>query len=90
MKIYTKTGDAGETALFGGGRVGKDHARVMTYGTVDELNASIGWAVTQVVDSEIRERLRLLQQPVLHLRPVSEGNHPGLGLDRTRSRPPQQ
>jgi len=61
LKIYTKTGDAGETALFGGGRVGKDHARVMSYGTVDELNASIGWAVTQVVDSEIRERLRLLQ-----------------------------
>jgi cob(I)alamin adenosyltransferase len=61
VKIYTKTGDAGETALFGGGRVGKDHIRVATYGTVDELNASIGWAVTQVVDADIRARLSLLQ-----------------------------
>lgn len=44
MKIYTRTGDAGETALFGGGRVPKDHARVSAYGDVDELNAAIGIA----------------------------------------------
>jgi cob(I)alamin adenosyltransferase len=44
MKIYTKTGDDGDTALFGGGRVAKDHARVDTYGDVDELNACIGMA----------------------------------------------
>ena len=42
MKIYTKTGDAGETGLFGGGRVGKDHPRVEAYGDVDELNATLG------------------------------------------------
>ena len=42
MKIYTKTGDAGETGLFGGGRVAKDHARVQAYGDVDELNSAIG------------------------------------------------
>jgi cob(I)alamin adenosyltransferase len=42
MKIYTKTGDAGETGLFGGGRVGKDHPRVEAYGDVDELNAVLG------------------------------------------------
>jgi cob(I)alamin adenosyltransferase len=42
MKIYTKTGDSGETGLFGGGRVGKDHPRVEAYGDVDELNASLG------------------------------------------------
>ena len=42
MKIYTKTGDAGETGLFGGGRVAKDHARVQAYGDVDELNSVIG------------------------------------------------
>jgi len=41
-KIYTKTGDDGQTALFGGGRVAKDHARVEAYGDVDELNACIG------------------------------------------------
>ena len=42
MKIYTKTGDMGETALFGGGRVPKDHPRVAAYGDVDELNSVIG------------------------------------------------
>jgi cob(I)alamin adenosyltransferase len=42
MKIYTKTGDAGDTGLFGGGRVGKDHPRVEAYGDVDELNAMLG------------------------------------------------
>jgi cob(I)alamin adenosyltransferase len=44
MKIYTKTGDHGDTALFGGGRVPKDDARVSAYGDVDELNACIGMA----------------------------------------------
>ena len=44
MKIYTKTGDAGETALFDGTRVSKADARVATYGEVDELNAVIGLA----------------------------------------------
>lgn len=42
MKIYTKTGDSGETALFGGERVPKDHPRVAAYGDVDELNSSLG------------------------------------------------
>ena len=42
MRIYTKTGDAGETGLFGGGRVPKDHARVQAYGDVDELNSALG------------------------------------------------
>lgn len=44
MSIYTKTGDSGETSLFGGGRVSKDHPRVAAYGDVDELNAAIGLA----------------------------------------------
>jgi hypothetical protein len=44
MKIYTKTGDAGETGLFGGGRVPKDDPRVEAYGDVDELNSAIGMA----------------------------------------------
>ena len=43
IKIYTKTGDAGDTGLFGGGRVPKDHVRVEAYGDVDELNATLGW-----------------------------------------------
>ena len=44
FKIYTRTGDAGDTALFGGGRVGKDDVRVDAYGDVDELNAALGLA----------------------------------------------
>src|SRR5215470_16568581 len=46
MKIYTRTGDAGQTGLFGGGRVAKDDPRVAAYGEVDELNATIGVART--------------------------------------------
>lgn len=42
MKIYTKTGDAGETGLFGGPRVRKDHVRIEAFGTVDELNSHLG------------------------------------------------
>jgi cob(I)alamin adenosyltransferase len=44
VKIYTRTGDTGETALFGGGRVSKDHPRTSAYGDVDELNSAIGMA----------------------------------------------
>ncbi len=44
MKIYTKTGDGGDTGLFGGGRVGKDDVRVEAYGQVDELNSVLGLA----------------------------------------------
>jgi cob(I)alamin adenosyltransferase len=44
MRIYTRTGDSGDTGLFGGGRVPKNHPRVEAYGDVDELNASIGFA----------------------------------------------
>ena len=44
MKLYTRSGDDGTTGLFGGGRVSKDHPRIEAYGTVDELNATIGLA----------------------------------------------
>ncbi len=46
MKIYTKTGDGGETGLFGGGRIPKDSLRVAAYGEVDEVNAVLGLART--------------------------------------------
>ncbi|MBV9108746.1 MAG: cob(I)yrinic acid a,c-diamide adenosyltransferase [Gemmatimonadetes bacterium] len=45
MKIYTRTGDRGDTGLFGGGRVPKDHVRVDAYGEVDELNSTLGLVV---------------------------------------------
>src|SRR3954471_5678194 len=44
MKIYTRTGDHGDTGLFGGGRVPKNHPRVAAYGDVDELNSTLGVA----------------------------------------------
>jgi cob(I)alamin adenosyltransferase len=46
MKIYTKTGDQGETSLWGGTRVPKDHLRIEAYGTVDELNSWLGYLST--------------------------------------------
>ena len=61
MKIYTRTGDEGDTELFGGGRVPKDHARVAAYGEVDELNSVIGWALTQSSVAATQERLRRIQ-----------------------------
>lgn len=67
MKIYTRGGDGGETALFGGGRVPKDHPRVAAYGTVDELNACLGWAVAVVGGAEVRGRLELVQHDLFAL-----------------------
>lgn len=58
MKIYTRTGDRGETALFGGRRVPKDHARVSAYGAVDEANAAVGLAAAAAdLPLELRPRL---------------------------------
>jgi cob(I)alamin adenosyltransferase len=61
QRIYTKTGDAGETGLFGGGRVVKSHPRVEAYGAVDELNAVLGWVLASVHDDAIRQRLTVIQ-----------------------------
>jgi len=52
MKIYTKTGDKGQTSLFGGKRVAKHHIRIEAYGTVDELNSYIGLIRDQEIDKE--------------------------------------
>lgn len=60
MKIYTKTGDAGKTSLFGGSRVSKDDIRIESYGTVDELNSCIGVLMAEVAYSvlvEVQHRL---------------------------------
>lgn len=61
MKIYTKTGDAGETGLFGGGRVAKDSMRIEAYGTVDELNSVLGILSTETSDKEVLEIISFLQ-----------------------------
>jgi cob(I)alamin adenosyltransferase len=67
VKIYTRTGDEGETGLFGGGRVPKTHARIEALGAVDELNAAIGWAVTQVAVGTTRQGLESLQHELFAL-----------------------
>ena len=67
MKIYTKTGDAGETGLFGGGRVAKDHPRVEAYGDVDELNAVLGMARSVELMPRVDEVLVLVQRDLFSL-----------------------
>src|SRR6478609_1984071 len=61
MKIYTKTGDAGETGLFAGARVRKDDPRIEAYGTVDELNAAIGLARCEPLPTEVEQTLERVQ-----------------------------
>jgi cob(I)alamin adenosyltransferase len=61
MRIYTKTGDAGETGLFDGTRVSKADPRVETYGAVDELNAWLGLVRAQKVDAQIDRLLGTIQ-----------------------------
>ncbi len=61
-KIYTKTGDAGETGLFDGSRVPKNAPAVEAYGSVDELNALLGYACSIIADPEIRKLLLAVQR----------------------------
>ena len=62
MKIYTKTGDNGTTALFGGSRVSKKHIRIDSYGTIDELNAWLGLIRDQEIDLYAKNLLTLIQE----------------------------
>lgn len=61
LKIYTKTGDAGNTSLIGGTKVPKSHIRIDTYGTVDELNSYIGLCNDQLQDGESKHMLKEIQ-----------------------------
>ena len=61
MKIYTKTGDEGKTSLFDNSRVWKSDERIMSYGAVDELNSSIGIALSLEFDHEIKDILIKIQ-----------------------------
>jgi len=65
--IYTKRGDSGETDLFGGPRVGKDHLRVEAYGAVDELNAHIGLCAASTTYEDLRSALRTIQGQLFDL-----------------------
>src|SRR4051812_19810320 len=62
MKIYTRTGDTGETSLFDGTRVRKNDARVDAYGEVDELNAWLGLARVSLRDRDLEDELTEIQR----------------------------
>ena len=67
MRIYTRTGDEGDTGLFGGGRVSKDDPRVEAYGAVDELNAAIGMARAIELMPRVDEILAPVQRDLFGL-----------------------
>lgn len=67
MKIYTKTGDKGTTSLFGGTRVSKNNLRIESYGTVDELNAYIGFIKDQNIAKAIKKTLLKIQNELFTL-----------------------
>ena len=61
-RIYSRSGDLGETSLYKGPRVGKDHLRIAVVGTLDELNAWLGWTLAEEPSAEIGETLAKLQK----------------------------
>ena len=67
MKIYTKTGDDGNTGLQGDFRIAKSHPRILAYGTVDEANAMIGVVLSNVLDDDVREVLNTIQNELFLL-----------------------
>ena len=77
MTIYTRTGDDGDTALFGGGRVPKNNGRVEAYGAVDELNSFVGLALTSLADADVRRGLLLIQNDLFFAR--RQPRYPGRG-----------
>ncbi|MCX6171064.1 MAG: cob(I)yrinic acid a,c-diamide adenosyltransferase [Ignavibacteriales bacterium] len=79
MKIYTKTGDKGETSLFGGKRVRKDDLRIKAYGIVDELNAILGVAVAEITFAELKDIIAEIQNDLFTVgsdlaSPLENGN----------------
>jgi cob(I)alamin adenosyltransferase len=66
-RIYTRTGDRGDTALGAGGRLPKDDPRVEVYGTVDELSSLLGVALAAGVDERLARELRRVQNELFHL-----------------------
>ncbi len=67
MRIYTRTGDSGETGLFSGARVKKDAARVEAYGTVDEANSFIGLLRAEHLDADVDSVLEQVQNDLFAL-----------------------
>lgn len=84
MKIYTKTGDQGQTSLLGGTRVSKDDLRIHSYGTIDELNSYIGLIRDQEVNYKRKDLLKAIQDSLfvigsdLAADPAKKSKHPVL------------
>lgn len=86
MKIYTRTGDHGETSLFGGTRVAKNDARIEAYGTVDELSSHAGVARASAVPAEVDRMLGQVQRDLFeigaHLASPGTSRFPGVDVRR--------
>lgn len=67
MKIYTRTGDTGETSLFGGSRIGKNDPRIEAYGTIDELNSFLGIARASWASSPLDAQLERVQSDLFDI-----------------------
>lgn len=87
MKIYTRTGDSGQTSLWGGQRVDKDDLRIEAYGTVDELNAFLGLLLDEAGPGEQQSFMRQVQECLFsigaHLA-AGDAKKPPLTLDLDR------
>lgn len=82
MKIYTRTGDRGETSLFGGARVPKNDPRIEAYGTIDELNSHLGVVLAMDADAQLLEVQRDLFEIGAHL--ASPGTSRFTGVEASR------
>src|SRR5690606_757804 len=67
MKVYTKTGDKGETSLYGGVKVSKAHIRIDAYGTVDELNSAIGLTRSSMAIDGFNAQLIQIPKDLFHI-----------------------
>lgn len=67
MKIYTKTGDKGQTSFYSGERVSKNHIRMETIGLVDELNSILGIVVAKLKDKRVEEFINRIQKDLFHI-----------------------
>ena len=95
-KLYTRTGDRGKTALFGGKRVSKDHPRVVAYGTLDELNSILGVAISFIRQRKVVASLHAIQSELFDIgaelaseRPVRRGKK-SAGVFRLDDAPTQR
>ncbi|HEX7833338.1 MAG TPA: cob(I)yrinic acid a,c-diamide adenosyltransferase [Thermoanaerobaculia bacterium] len=89
MKIYTRTGDHGQTSLFGGTRVAKSDARIESYGTIDELSSFIGVARASSIPSSVDDELHRVQMDLFeigaHLASPGTSRFPGVDAVRVEA-----